>query len=247
MNCIPAIVAGVPKIFMTVPCLNKKINPAVLYAATKCKVKKIYKIGGAQAIAALAFGTKTIPKVDKIVGPGNAYVATAKKQVFGNVDIDMIAGPSEVLIVADKTADPKLIAADLIAQAEHDIKSSAILITDSVTIAKETTSQLIRQSQLLPRKNIIRESLKKNGRIYILRSLKGSIKLVNDFAPEHLQIIARNGEQLSSKITNAGSIFLGKLSAEAFGDYIAGPSHVLPTSGSSKFSSGLAISFSDSC
>ena len=241
MTATLAQAAGSKEMYVVTPPSKNKINPSILYAAKVTGVKTIYKIGGAQAIAALAFGTKTIPKVDKIVGPGNAYVATAKKQVFGNVDIDMIAGPSEVLIVADKTADPKLIAADLIAQAEHDIKSSAILITDSVTIAKETTSQLIRQSQLLPRKNIIRESLKKNGRIYILRSLKGSIKLVNDFAPEHLQIIARNGEQLSSKITNAGSIFLGKLSAEAFGDYIAGPSHVLPTSGNAKFSSPLSV------
>lgn len=241
MTATLAQVAGSKEIYVVTPPSNNKVSPSILYAAKVTGVKKIYKVGGAQAIAALAFGTKTIPKVDKIVGPGNAYVATAKKQVFGDVDIDMIAGPSEVLIIADKTSDPKLIAADLIAQAEHDIRSSAILATDSAMIAKETAKELVRQSKILPRKNIIQASLKNNGRIYILSSLKGSVKLANEFAPEHLQIIARNANSLSSEITSAGSIFLGKLSAEAFGDYIAGPSHVLPTSGNAKFSSPLSV------
>ncbi len=241
MTATLAQVAGSKEIYVVTPPSNNKVSPSILYAAKVTGVKKIYKVGGAQAIAALAFGTKTIPKVDKIVGPGNAYVATAKKQVFGDVDIDMIAGPSEVLIIADKTSDPKLIAADLIAQAEHDIRSSAILATDSAMIAKETAKELVRQSKVLPRKNIIQASLKNNGRIYILSSLKGSVKLANEFAPEHLQIIARNANSLSSEITSAGSIFLGKLSAEAFGDYIAGPSHVLPTSGNAKFSSPLSV------
>tara|TARA_B100000700_G_scaffold325232_1_gene433466 strand:+ start:537 stop:1838 length:1302 start_codon:yes stop_codon:yes gene_type:complete len=241
MTATLAQVAGSKEIYVVTPPSNNKVSPSILYAAKVTGVKKIYKVGGAQAIAALAFGTKTIPKVDKIVGPGNAYVATAKKQVFGDVDIDMIAGPSEVLIIADKTSDPKLIAADLIAQAEHDIRSSAILATDSAMIGKETAKELVRQSKVLPRKNIIQASLKNNGRIYILSSLKGSVKLANEFAPEHLQIIARNANSLSSEITSAGSIFLGKLSAEAFGDYIAGPSHVLPTSGNAKFSSPLSV------
>lgn len=241
MTATLAQVAGSKEIYVVTPPSNNKVSPSILYAAKVTGVKKIYQVGGAQAIAALAFGTKTIPKVDKIVGPGNAYVATAKKQVFGDVDIDMIAGPSEVLIIADKTSDPKLIAADLIAQAEHDIRSSAILATDSAMIAKETAKELVRQSKVLPRKNIIQASLKNNGRSYILSSLKGAVKLANEFAPEHLQIIARNANSLSSEITSAGSIFLGKLSAEAFGDYIAGPSHVLPTSGNAKFSSPLSV------
>ena len=241
MTATLAQVAGSKEIYVVTPPSNNKVSPSILYAAKVTGVKKIYQVGGAQAIAALAFGTKTIPKVDKIVGPGNAYVATAKKQVFGDVDIDMIAGPSEVLIIADKTSDPKLIAADLIAQAEHDIRSSAILATDSAMIGKETAKELVRQSKVLPRKNIIQASLKNNGRSYILSSLKGAVKLANEFAPEHLQIIARNANSLSSEITSAGSIFLGKLSAEAFGDYIAGPSHVLPTSGNAKFSSPLSV------
>jgi histidinol dehydrogenase len=198
-------------------------------------------VGGAQAIAALAFGTKTIPKVDKIVGPGNIFVAIAKKKVFGEVDIDMIAGPSEVLIIADQFSNSKYIAADLIAQAEHDTEASAILATNSNKIAKEVRTELKIQSDLLPRRKIINESVKKNGKIYVLRSINDAVKLANELAPEHLQVCVKNPNKVVNQITNAGSIFVGELSAEAFGDYIAGPSHVLPTSGNARFSSPLSV------
>ena len=241
MNAIPAIIAGTKKVVMANPRSKGKHNPGVLYAAKKCGIKEIYSIGGAQAIAALAYGTKKIKKVNKIVGPGNLYVATAKKEVFGDVGIDMIAGPTEILIIADRYSNPKYIAADLIAQAEHDIKASAILVTDSNRIAEETLKELKTQSNLLPRKKIINESIKRNGKIYVLSNLDNSVRLSNELAPEHLQVLVRNPNRLINKIRNAGSIFVGELSAEAFGDYVAGPSHVLPTSGNARFSSPLSV------
>ena len=241
MTAALAKVAGSKEIYVVTPPSKGGINPAILYIAKLIGVKKIFQVGGAQAIAALAFGTKTIPKVDKIVGPGNIFVAIAKKKVFGEVDIDMIAGPSEVLIIADQFSNSKYIAADLIAQAEHDTEASAILATNSNKIAKEVRKELKIQSNLLPRRKIINESIKKNGKIYVLRSINDAVKLANELAPEHLQVCVKNPNKVVNQITNAGSIFVGELSAEAFGDYIAGPSHVLPTSGNARFSSPLSV------
>lgn len=241
MTAALAKVAGSKEIYVVTPPSKGGINPAILYIAKLIGVKKIFQVGGAQAIAALAFGTKTIPKVDKIVGPGNIFVAIAKKKVFGEVDIDMIAGPSEVLIIADQFSNSKYIAADLIAQAEHDTEASAILATNSNKIAKEVRTELKIQSDLLPRRKIINESIKKNGKIYVLRSINDAVKLANELAPEHLQVCVKNPNKVVNQITNAGSIFVGELSAEAFGDYIAGPSHVLPTSGNARFSSPLSV------
>tara|TARA_B100000700_G_scaffold3255_1_gene3827 strand:+ start:9899 stop:11191 length:1293 start_codon:yes stop_codon:yes gene_type:complete len=241
MNCVPALVAGVKEIFMTVPSLGKKINPGVLYAAKKCKVKKIYKIGGAQAIAALAFGTKTIKKVDKIVGPGNEYVALAKKQVFGEVGIDMIAGPSEVTVIADKYSNPSWVSADLIAQAEHDEMAQSILITDSKDLILKVKKFIFLQSQFLPKKKIIKKSFEKFGIIILTKNLKEISEITNIISPEHLEIYTKKPEIYLKKIKNAGSIFLGPFSPEAMGDYLAGPNHVLPTSGTAKFSSGLSV------
>ena len=241
MTAALAKVAGSKEIYVVTPPSKGGINPAILYIAKLIGVKKIFQVGGAQAIAALAFGTKTIPKVDKIVGPGNIFVAIAKKKVFGEVDIDMIAGPSEVLIIADQFSNSKYIAADLIAQAEHDTEASAILATNSNKIAKEVRKELKIQSNLLSRRKIINESIKKNGKIYVLRSINDAVKLANELAPEHLQVCVKNPNKVVNQITNAGSIFVGELSAEAFGDYIAGPSHVLPTSGNARFSSPLSV------
>ena len=241
MNCIPAIVAGVPKIFMTVPCLNKKINPAVLYAATKCKVKKIYKIGGAQAIGAFAYGTDTIEKVDKIVGPGNEFVSLAKKEVFGEVGIDMFAGPSEVTVIADKNSNPAWIAADLIAQAEHDELSQSILITESKELIYKVRKLMSLQINFLPKKKIITSSLKNFGLVVLTRNKKETANVINKISPEHLQICTKKPEGYLKLINNAGSIFLGPFSPEAMGDYLAGPNHVLPTSGTARFSSGLSV------
>ena len=240
MNCIPAIVAGVKQIYLTVPCIGKKINPGVLYAAQKCKVKKIYKLGGAQAIAAFAYGTQTINKVDKIVGPGNEYVALAKKEVFGQVGIDMFAGPSEVTIIADKYSNPDWIAADLIAQAEHDEMSQSILITDSKKIIIKVKTALRSQIKLLPKKKIAARSLKKYGIAVLAKNSNEISNITNKIAPEHLEILTSNPQKYLKKINNAGSVFLGKYSPEAMGDYLAGPNHVLPTSGTAKFSSGLS-------
>ena len=241
MTATLAKVAGSKEIYVVTPPSKSGINPALLYIAKLIGVKKFFQVGGAQAIAALAFGTKTIPKVDKIVGPGNIFVAIAKKKVFGEVDIDMIAGPSEVLIIADRFSNSKYIAADLIAQAEHDTEACAILVTDSNKTAKEVRTELKIQSNLLPRRKIINESIKKNGKIYVLRNINDAVKLTNELAPEHLQVLVKNPNKVVNQITNAGSIFVGELSAEAFGDYIAGPSHVLPTSGNAKFSSPLSV------
>ncbi len=241
MNCIPAIVAGVKEIFMTVPSSNRKINPAVIYAAKKCKVKKIYKLGGAQAIAAFAFGTKTVAKVDKIVGPGNEYVALAKKEVFGEVGIDMFAGPSEVTIVADKNSNADWVAADLIAQAEHDEMSQSILVTQSEDLVSKVKKSIHNQLKFLPKRKIAINSLTNFGLVILTDNTRKICEIVNQISPEHLQIYTKKPENYLKFIKNAGSIFLGGYSPEAMGDYIAGPNHVLPTSGTAKFSSGLSI------
>ena len=241
MNCIPAIVAGVKKIYLTTPSLGTKVNPAIIYAAKKCSVKEIYKMGGAQSIAALAFGTKTIQKVDKIVGPGNAFVASAKKEVFGDVGIDMVAGPSEVSIIADKYANPDWIASDLIAQAEHDVFAQSILLTNSKDLIKTVNLSLKLQLKNLPKKKIASKSIKNYGFVVYTKNLNKISEIVNVIAPEHLEIDIYNYKKIINKIKNAGSIFIGKFSPEAMGDYIAGPNHVLPTSGSAKFSSGLSV------
>ncbi len=241
MNCIPALVAGVKNIYLTTPTLGSKVNPAIIYAAKKCKVKEIYKTGGAHSIAAFAYGTKTFKKVDKIVGPGNAFVASAKREVFGDVGIDMVAGPSEVSIVADKNSNPDWVASDLIAQAEHDIFAQSILITNNKDLIKDVNLSLKSQILSLPKKNIATKSLKSYGLAIYANSETKIINIINTIAPEHLEILSDKQLKLINKIKNAGSIFLGRFSPEAIGDYLAGPNHVLPTSGSSKFSSGLSV------
>ena len=241
MNCIPALVAGVKSIYLTTPALNSSVSPAIVYAAKKCGVKEIYKTGGAHSIAALAYGTKTFKKVDKIVGPGNAFVALAKKEVFGLVGIDMIAGPSEVSIVADRNSNPEWIASDLIAQAEHDIFAQSILVTNSKDLIKSVNQNIKLQLVNLPRKNIASKSIKNFGLAIYADNQNIIANVVNTIAPEHLEIDFKNYNNIIKKIKNAGSIFIGKYSPEAMGDYIAGPNHVLPTSGSAKFSSGLSV------
>ena len=241
MNCIPAIVAGVKNIYLTTPSLNSKINPAVVYAAKKCGVKKIYKTGGAHSIAAFAYGTKNFVKVDKIVGPGNAFVASAKKVVFGDVGSDMVAGPSEVSVVADRSADADLVASDLIAQAEHDIYAQSILITDSKPLINFVNLSIKKQLKKLPKKNIAFKSLKNFGLAILTKNNKKFVEIINTIAPEHLQLYTNNNNTILSGVKNAGSIFIGKYSPEALGDYLAGPNHVLPTSGSARFSSGLSV------
>ncbi len=241
MNCIPALVAGVKNIYLTTPAFGTTVNPAVIYAAKKCGIKEIYKTGGAHSIAALAFGTKTFKKVDKIVGPGNAFVASAKKEVFGEVGIDMVAGPSEVSIVADRFANSEWIAADLIAQAEHDVFAQSILITDSKKLIESVKISLKSQLSNLPKKNIATKSIRNYGLSIYAKNRKKILEAINTIAPEHLEINYRQGNDMIKKIKNSGSIFIGKFSPEAMGDYLAGPNHVLPTSGSAKFSSGLSV------
>ena len=241
MNCIPAIVAGVENIYLTTPALGTSVNPAVIYAAKKCGVREIYKTGGAQSIAALTYGTKTFKKVNKIVGPGNAFVASAKKEVYGEVGIDMVAGPSEVSIIADKNSNPGWIASDLIAQAEHDIFAQSILITNSKDLIKQVNLNLKSQLAVLPKRKIAFQSIKNYGLAIYANNLKKIIEAVNTIAPEHLEIEFKNYRNMIKKIKNVGSIFIGRFSPEAMGDYIAGPNHVLPTSGSAKFSSGLSV------
>jgi histidinol dehydrogenase len=241
MNCIPALVAGVKNIYLTTPTLNSEIKPALIYAAKKCGVKEIYKTGGAHSIAALAYGTKTFKKVDKIVGPGNTFVAAAKKEVFGDVGIDMVAGPSEVSILADKYANANWIAADLIAQAEHDVFAQSILITNNKNLIINVNKCLKQQLNKLPKKIIASKSLKNFGLAIYAKNKKNIINIINTIAPEHLELCIKNNNEILKKISNAGSIFIGKYSPEAIGDYIAGPNHVLPTSGSAKFSSGLSV------
>jgi len=241
MNCIPAIVAGVKNIYLTTPALGVKVNPAIIYAAKKCGVKEVYKTGGAHSIAALAYGTKTFKKVDKIVGPGNSFVANAKKEVFGEVGIDMVAGPSEVSVIADKNSNPEWIASDLIAQAEHDEFAQSILISNSKDFIKSVNIQLKFQLKNLPKKKIASRSIKNFGIAIYAKNHNKILEAVNTIAPEHLEIDFSGYKNLLKKIKNAGSIFLGKYSPEAMGDYIAGPNHVLPTTGSAKFSSGLSV------
>ncbi len=241
MNCIPALVAGVKNIYLTTPALRKSVNPAIIYAAKKCRVKEIYKTGGAHSVAALAFGTKTFKKVDKIVGPGNAFVAAAKKEVFGEVGIDMVAGPSEVSIVADRLSNPDWIASDLIAQAEHDYFAQSILVTNNKDLIRLVNISLKSQLMNLPKKKIASQSLKKYGLAIYVKNPGKISDVINIIAPEHLEINFKKSNKIISKIKNAGSIFIGKYSAEAMGDYLAGPNHVLPTSRSAKYSSGLSV------
>ena len=241
MNCIPAMVAGVKNIYLTTPALSSNVNPGIIYAAKKCGVNEIYKTGGAHSIAALTYGTQTFKKVDKIVGPGNTYVASAKREVFGEVGIDMVAGPSEVTIVADKFSNPTWIASDLIAQAEHDIYAQSILVTNSKELIKSVNFNLKLQLKNLPKKKIASKSIQNYGLAIYATNYKNIIDIINTIAPEHLEINLKNYMKILKKIRNAGSIFLGKFSPEAMGDYIAGPNHVLPTSGSAKFSSGLSV------
>ncbi len=242
MNAIPAKVAGVENLVMvTPPSKDGTVNPNILAAAKVAGVDKIYKIGGAQAIAALAYGTKTIEKVDKIVGPGNIYVATAKRSVFGHVDIDMIAGPSEILVIADEKANARFIAADLMSQAEHDVLSSAILVTNSMELAHEVREELNLQVQNMSRKEIIQSSIEDYGAIIVTEDIKSCIKIANDIAPEHLELMVEEPMRYLGEIKNAGSIFLGQYAPEPLGDYIAGPNHVLPTSGTARFFSPLSV------
>ena len=242
MDSIPAKIAGCKEVsIVTPPNSEGKVNPVILAAAHIAGVDKIYKVGGAQAIAALAYGTETIKKVDKIVGPGNAFVAEAKKQVFGVVSIDMIAGPSEILIVADRTCSPKYVAADLLSQAEHDKMASAVLVTDSEELAIQVNEELEKQIPLLERAEIARVSIDENGKIIVAENLECAIDIANEIAPEHLELCVDNPFDYLDSIRHAGSIFMGKNCPEALGDYYAGPNHTLPTSGTAKFSSPLSV------
>ena len=243
MDSIPAKIAGCREIVMvTPPGKNGKVNPVILAAAKTAGVDRIFKVGGAQAIAALAYGTESIPRVDKIVGPGNAFVAEAKKQVFGKVSIDMIAGPSEILVVADSTCNPEFVAADLLSQAEHDRMASAVLVTDSRDFAEKVSAELERQIPLLPRAEIARASIDNNGKIIVAADdLMLAIDIANEIAPEHLELCVDNPFDYLDRIKHAGSIFMGKYCPEALGDYFAGPNHTLPTSGTARFSSPLSV------
>lgn len=242
MDAIPAKVAGCKEIVVvTPPDKNGKIPSAILAAAKVAGVDKIFKVGGAQAVAALAYGTETIPKVDKIAGPGNMYVAEAKRQVYGRVDIDMIAGPSEILVIADGNSNSRIIAADLLSQAEHDRNASAVLVTDSIELADNVKNELERQISLLERSEIARESIDKNGLIIVTSSIDVAISIANEIAPEHLELSVDEPFKWLGKVNNAGSVFLGRYCPEALGDYFAGPNHTLPTSGTARFSSPLSV------
>ena len=242
MDTIPAKIAGCPQVVMvTPPGRDGKVNPAILAAASIAGVNRIFKVGGAQAIAALAYGTESIPKVDKIVGPGNAFVAEAKKQVFGRVSIDMIAGPSEILVIADGKSNPVHVAADLLSQAEHDKLASAVLVTDSEELALAVQAELERQLPLLPRQEIARASIENNGKIIVAETLMAGIEIANEIAPEHLELQVDDPFSYLDAIQNAGSIFLGRSCPEALGDYFAGPNHTLPTSGTARFSNPLSV------
>ncbi len=242
MDSIPAKIAGCKEIVMVTP-PNKegKVAPVILAAAKIAGVDRIFKVGGAQAVAALAYGTKSIPRVDKIVGPGNAFVAEAKRQVFGRVAIDMIAGPSEILIVADETCSAKIVAADMLSQAEHDRLASAVLVTDSRALANEVAQELERQLENLERREIARDSIDNNGKIIVAENIDIAIDIANEIAPEHLELCMENPFDYLDKVKNAGSIFMGKNCPEALGDYLAGPNHTLPTSGTARFSSPLSV------
>ena len=242
MNVIPAKVAGVSNIIMTTPCgKDGKVYPSTLVAAKEAGVDAIYKVGGAQAIAALAFGTESIPKVDKIVGPGNIYVALAKKAVIGYVSIDSIAGPSEIMVLADETANPRFVAADLLSQAEHDEMASAILVTTSETLAEQVSVEVDEFVEVLSRKEIIQKSLDNYGYILVADTMQDAIDTVNEIASEHLELVTKNPFETMTKIRNAGAIFIGEYSSEPLGDYFAGPNHVLPTNGTAKFFSPLSV------
>lgn len=242
MDSIPAKLAGCNEICITTPPMkNGKVNPAILAAAKIAGVDRIFKCGGAQAIAALAYGTETVPKVDKIVGPGNAFVAEAKRQVFGLVSIDMIAGPSEILVISDDKSSPKYVAADLLSQAEHDKNASAVLVTNSLPFAELVSCELERQIPLLPRAEIARASIDNNGKIIVVDKLEDIIDVANEIAPEHLELCVDSPFEYLDKIKNAGSIFMGRYCPEVLGDYFAGPNHTLPTSGTAKFSSPLSV------
>ena len=241
MNAMPAVVAGVREIIMMVPPKNGKIDPYVLVAAKEAGVSKIFKIGGAQAIAAMAFGTETIPRVDKITGPGNIFVTLAKKAVYGHCDIDMLAGPSEILIVADKTADPAYTAADMLSQAEHDMLASSIVITDSAELAGKVAEEAEKQLKKLPREEITRASLDRNGLIIVTEDIMQAVELANVSAPEHMEILTEQPFQLLPYVRHAGAVFLGAYSPEPLGDYFAGPNHVLPTGGTARYYSVLNV------
>lgn len=241
MNAIPAKIAGVSQVVMVTPPTGGTINPAILAAAKVAGVDRIFKIGGAQAVAALAYGTESVPGVDKIVGPGNAFVAEAKKQVFGKVAIDMIAGPSEILVIADGKSNPVHVAADLLSQAEHDKNASAVLVTDSQDFAIMVQNEIEKQLSVLPREEIARASIDNNGKIIVTESLKLAVEVANKIAPEHLEICTDNPFDYLAEIKNAGSIFMGRYCPEALGDYFAGPNHTLPTSGTARFSSPLSV------
>ena len=242
MDSIPAKIAGCKQICITTPpSKDGKVNPVILAAAKIAGVDKIFKVGGAQAIAALAYGTESIPAVDKIVGPGNAFVAEAKRQVFGKVSIDMIAGPSEILVIADEKSDPRFVAADLLSQAEHDKLASAVLVTDSFGLAEKVAVEIDNQLSTLSREDIARESIENNGKIIVAENLMDVIAVANEIAPEHLELCVDNPFDYLDKIENAGSIFMGRYCPEALGDYFAGPNHTLPTSGTARFSSPLSV------
>lgn len=241
MNAVPASVAGVGEIIMMVPPKNGQINPYVLIAARLAGVSKIYKIGGAQAIAAMAFGTATIPRVDKITGPGNIFVTLAKKEVYGHVDIDMLAGPSEILIVADKSADPVYTAADMLSQAEHDPLASSIVITDDEALAEKVAAEAEKQLQQLPRQEIARASIERNGLIVIAEDMLQAVRFANVSAPEHMELLTEQPFQLLPYVRHAGAVFLGAYSPEPLGDYFAGPNHVLPTGGTARYYSVLNV------
>lgn len=242
MNALPAKIAGVKNIVMvTPPDANGTIHPNIAFAARVAGVDAIYKIGGAQAIAALAYGTQTIPRVDKVVGPGNIYVAAAKKLVYGTVDIDMIAGPSEILVVADENANPKYVAADLLSQAEHDPMASAILLTTNEKVLEAVNEELKKQSVVLPKKEIVEQSLKNYGKAIVCQTIEECLSISNEIAPEHLELMVENPMEYLHDVKNAGSVFLGYYTCESIGDYFGGTNHVLPTSGTARFSSALSV------
>ena len=240
MNAVPASVAGVKEIIMVTPAKEGRIKPEILAAAKIAGVTKIFKVGGAQAIAALAYGTQTVPAVDKITGPGNIYVATAKKLVYGQVDIDMIAGPSEILVIADESADAERAAADMLSQAEHDVLASAVMVTTSARLAELVAAEIERQLAELPRREIAQRSIEDNGRVIVTESLDDAVEIANALAPEHLEVYTSDPFALLPRLVNAGSIFLGGYTPEPVGDYFAGPNHTLPTSGTARFSSPLS-------
>jgi histidinol dehydrogenase len=241
MNAVPAQVAGVQRIVVATPPRSLRESPAVAAALIELGIYEVYAVGGAQAIAALAFGTETVPKVDKITGPGNRYVAAAKKIVFGIVGIDSIAGPSEVVVIADETAPADFIAADLLAQAEHDEDASAVLLTTSERLAREVAAEVSRQTQLLPRSAVVKDSLARYGAIIVVADLDAACAIANELAPEHLEIITQDDDGVAARIRHAGAIFFSAYSPEVVGDYFAGPNHVLPTCGAARFSSALGV------